>query len=400
MKVLVADKFEKSGIEGLLGLGADVLYEPDLKDEALEKAIGESDAQVLIVRSTKVTAAMVSAGRLELIVRAGAGYNTIDVQAAAAAGVNVANCPGKNSVAVAELAFGLMIACDRHIPDNVAALRKGQWNKKAFSKARGLAGRTLGLVGLGNIGQEMVARARAFKMHVAACSRWLTPDLAEEVGVTFASDVDELAAISDFVSVHVALTPQTKGMVGKGFFEALRPGSVFINTSRAEVVDQMAMEAALKEKQIMVGLDVFEGEPSGGDGEYGGSLRDNEYVYCTHHIGASTDQAQEAVAAETVRIVKGFKESGVVHNAVRPPTGARPSHLIVVRYADRDGALGRVLNALKDADADVLEMETICYGSGKGIAQRATDREPSAEILTAVKRVDGVFNASAAEMPR
>jgi D-3-phosphoglycerate dehydrogenase len=170
MKILIADKFEKSGIDGLQALGCGVVYDPDLKEAALERALRETEADVLVVRSTKVTAAMLDAGTLSLVVRAGAGYDNIDVAAASARGIYVANCPGKNSIAVAELAFGLIIALDRRIPDNVAELRAGRWNKKEFSKARGLYGRTLGLLGFGNIGQEMAKRAQAFGMNIAVWS--------------------------------------------------------------------------------------------------------------------------------------------------------------------------------------------------------------------------------------
>jgi D-3-phosphoglycerate dehydrogenase len=400
MKVLVADKFEKSGIEGLKQLGMEVISEPDLNDDALANGIKETGAEVLIVRSTKVTAPMTEAGNLGLIVRAGAGYNTIDVEAASKRGIYVSNCPGKNGIAVAELAFGLMLACDRHIPDNVSTLRQGKWNKKEFSKARGLFGRTLGLVGFGNIGQEMVKRAKAFGMHVVVCSRWMTPELAAEIGVAHASNVDSLAEVSDFVSVHVALTPATKGLIGKSFFERLRPGSVFVNTSRGEVVNQAAMEAMIKEKKIMVGLDVFEGEPSGGEGEYDGTLKDNPFVYCTHHIGASTDQAQEAVAAETVRIVKEFANSGIAPNTVNVSKGEAATHLLIVRYADKVGALTNVFDVLKEQGVGVQEMENIVLaGAQAAIAQIATSGAASPKIVDAVKGLSDVFDAHTIPIP-
>src|SRR5688572_10090702 len=136
MKVLVADTFETTGIEGLKAAGCEVISDPDLKDEALKDAIARTGAEVLVVRSTKVTAPMLDAGRLSLIVRAGAGYNTIDVAAASKRGIYVSNCPGKNAIAVAELAFALILALDRRVPDNVAELRAGKWNKKEYSKAR------------------------------------------------------------------------------------------------------------------------------------------------------------------------------------------------------------------------------------------------------------------------
>ncbi|HEY6227287.1 MAG TPA: NAD(P)-dependent oxidoreductase [Verrucomicrobiae bacterium] len=160
MKILIADKFEESGRIGLRTIGCEISFQPDLKDDALVGAIAKEQPDVLIVRGTKVTEPMLAAGPLKLVVRAGAGYNTIDVAAASRRGIYVANCPGKNSIAVAELAFALILALDRRIADNVIALRAGEWNKKEFSKARGLFGRTLGLVGLGKIGQEMIPRAR------------------------------------------------------------------------------------------------------------------------------------------------------------------------------------------------------------------------------------------------
>lgn len=322
MKVLVADKFEQSGLDGLNAIGAEVLFEPDLKDAALADRIRETGAEILIVRSTKVDRAALEAGKLKLVVRAGAGYNTIDVAAATELGILVANCPGKNALAVAELAFGLMIACDRHIPDNVSELRAGHWNKKRFAKAGGLAGRTLGLVGLGSIGRAMIPRAKAFGMNVVAYSRSASSADAQNLGIALEPSPEALAAASDFVSIHCSLTPETRGSIGASFFEAMRPGAIFINTSRAEVVDQKALEAAIQSKGVEAGLDVFEGEPSGAEGDYDGPLKDNARVYCTHHIGASTDQAQEAVAEETVRIVKEFSSTGKAPNVVNPPNRA------------------------------------------------------------------------------
>lgn len=316
MKVLVADKFEKSGLDGLAALGVDLFNEPDLKDDMLQTRLHELQPEVLIVRSTKVTAPMIEGSGLKVIIRAGAGYNTIDVAAATANGVAVSNCPGKNAAAVAELAFGLMIAADRHIPENVSDLRAGKWNKKAHGKARGLCGRTLGLIGMGNIGKEMATRAQAFGMKVAAYTNSLSGADARAMGIDRMDSLVDLARESDFISVHVSMTPERKGMLNDAFFSAMREGAVFVNTSRSEVVDQAAMERALEAKNLIAALDVFEGEPATPEGEYDGSLRHNPRVYCTHHIGASTDQAQEAVADETVRIVKVFFGSGEVPNRV------------------------------------------------------------------------------------
>src|ERR687883_345203 len=240
MRVLIADKFEQSGRDGLAAIGCEVSYQPDLKDETLVEAIREEQPDVLVVRSTKVTEAMLDAGALKLVVRAGAGYNTIDVAAASRRGIYVSNCPGKNSIAVAELAFALILALDRRIADNVIALRRGEWNKKEFSKARGLYGRTLGLIGVGQIGREMIPRAKAFGMPVVAWSRSLTREAARELGVEYKASPVEVAKSADVVSVHVALNAETRGLLDAEFFEAMREGAYFINTARAEVVDAVA----------------------------------------------------------------------------------------------------------------------------------------------------------------
>ena len=323
MKVLVADKFEQSGIDGLKAAGCEVINQPDLKDDTLTKALKETGAAVLIVRSTTVTAPMLEGGALKLVVRAGAGYNTIDVASATKNGVYVSNAPGKNAVAVAELALALMLALDRRIPDNVAEMRAGKWNKKEYSKARGLFGRTLGLLGYGNIGQEVAVRAHAFGMPVVVWSRRFASGQSDAAGgpvpLQIARTPQELAERSDVLSIHLALTADTKGMVNASVIDKLRPGSYFINTARGEVVDYAALEKAVKERNIRVALDVFANEPKDATGEFRDSIVGLPNVYGTHHIGASTDQAQEAVAAETVRIIKSYKDTGSVPNAVNQP---------------------------------------------------------------------------------
>jgi D-3-phosphoglycerate dehydrogenase len=217
MKVLVADKFEQSGIDGLKAAGCEVVYRADLKDDALSAAIRETAADVLVVRSTGVTGSMLESGSLSLIVRAGAGYNTIDVAAASRRGIYVSNCPGKNAIAVAELAFALLLSLDRRVPDNVADLRAGRWNKKEYSKARGLFGLTLGLLGYGNIGQEMARRAHAFGMPIVVWSRRFVVGKADvsaqPVPMRFAQTPQEVAERCDILSVHLALNSDTKGLV-------------------------------------------------------------------------------------------------------------------------------------------------------------------------------------------
>jgi len=382
MKVLVADKFEQSGQDGLKSLGCEVMYKPDLKDDSLVAAISETKPEVLVVRSTKVNGAMLDAGALSLVVRAGAGYNTIDVGAASKRGIYVSNCPGKNSIAVAELAFALMLALDRRISDNVVALRRGEWNKKEFSKARGLYGRTLGLIGTGRIGQEVITRAQAFGMHIVAWSRHLTIERAAELGVERKETPLDVARAADIVSVHLALKPDTRSFINAEFFAAMREGAYFINTARGEVVDETALIDAMHARGIRAGLDVYADEPTSATGEFTNNIRNETNLYGTHHIGASTDQAQEAIAAETVRIIKTFKETGRVPNVVNLAQASPATHMLVVRHRDRPGVLAHVLDAIKAANINVQEMENVVFeGAEAAIARINLDNAPPQETL-------------------
>ncbi len=382
MKVLIADKFEESGRIGLRTIGCEVSFQPDLKDEALVEAIGKDKPDVLVVRGTKVTEPMLAAGPLKLVVRAGAGYNTIDVAAASRRGIYVSNCPGKNSIAVAELAFALILALDRRVADNVIALRAGEWNKKEFSKARGLFGRTLGLIGVGKIGAEMVPRARAFGMPVVAWSRSLTNEKAEALGLERKESPLDVARVADIVSVHVALKDDTRGLINADLLKAMKDGAYFVNTARGEVVDQDALVEAIKSKGIRAGLDVFAIEPTSAVAEFTDPIAQETSVYGTHHIGASTDQAQEAIAAETVRIVKSFKETGQVPNVVNLAQRTPATHRLVVRHRDRPGVLAQVLEAIKAEQINVQEMENIIFeGAEAAVARINLDKAPSNETL-------------------
>jgi D-3-phosphoglycerate dehydrogenase len=386
MKVLVADKFEQSGRDGLEALGCEVSYQPDLKDDALANAIGSEAPDVLVVRGTKVTEPMLAAGPIKLVVRAGAGYNTIDVAAASKRGIYVSNCPGKNSIAVAELAFALILALDRRIVDNVVALRHGEWNKKEFSKARGLFGRTLGLIGLGKIGQEMIPRAQAFGMPVISWSRSLTPSRAADLGITYKDSPKAVAAEADVVSIHLALNNETRKSIDADFFNSMREGAYFINTARGEVVDQQALADAIKSRGIRAGLDVYAVEPTASAGEFKDDIVREEGLYGTHHIGASTDQAQEAIAAETVRIVQQFKETGQAPNVVNLARQTPATHRLVVRHVDRPGVLAGVLDAIKSEQINVQEMENIVFeGAAAAVARINLDNAPSEAILNRIR---------------
>jgi len=307
---------------------------------------------------------------LELIVRAGAGYDTIDVGSASKRGIFVANCPGKNAVAVAELAFGLILAIDRLIADNVSDARRGQWNKAGFSKARGLKGRTLGLIGLGSIGTEMIDRARAFGMPVVAWSRSLTDERAGNLGIRRVDSPVAVARESDIVSLHVASKPETRHLVNDEFLAAMRPGAVLINTTRGAVVDEVALLKALDQKKLFVGLDVFENEPAYKEGELLIDLAGHPRVYLTHHIGASTEQATAAIGDEAVRVVMTYADEGVVPNCVNLADHTGATHMLTVRHLDKVGVLARVLDEVKKSNWNVQEMENLVFAGEEAACAR------------------------------
>jgi D-3-phosphoglycerate dehydrogenase / 2-oxoglutarate reductase len=392
MKVLIADKFEKSGLDGLKAAGCEVIFQPDAKGDSLVAAIKDTGAPVLVVRSNKVTEPMLDAGVLSLIVRAGAGVNTIDVAGASRRGIYVSNCPGKNSVAVAELAMGLILSIDRRIPDNVAELRAGKWNKKDYSKARGLLGQTLGLIGFGHIGQEVATRARAFGMPVLVWSRRFSGDAAAsaraelEFGIKVVATAAELIAKADILSVHLALTKDTRNFVNADLLAHAKKGAYFINTARGEVVDYAALSAAIAEKGLRVGLDVFANEPAEAVAGFVDSIVAQPNVYGTHHIGASTDQAQEAIAAETVRIITTYKDTGKVPNVVNLAKLTPATHMLVVRHRDKPGVLAHVFEYLKVARLNVQETENIIFdGAEAAVARINLDGAPSPRALDAMQ---------------
>lgn len=363
MNVLIADTLEQHAVDELRAAGCNVTVDPSLHGDALRNAIVEMDCNVLLVRSTRVTKDMLDAApSMSLVVRAGAGVNTIDVAAASDRAILVANCPGKNAVAVAELTFALILALDRRVVDNVNDLRGGRWRKKTYAKARGLKGRTLGIVGLGRIGRAVAERARAFEMHVVAWSRSLTDECAAALGVTRCEDAAAVAARCDVLSIHLAATPETTRLVDADVLQRLAPGSYVINTSRAEVLDYGALAAAARDRDIRVGLDVYPNEPGAADESFTDDIvRAGGIIYGTHHIGASTDQAQTAIAREAVRIVLTFKHTQRVENCVNLRAGERAQYLLVVRHMNRPGVLAHTLNVISRASINVEEMDNTIF---------------------------------------
>ena len=387
MKILLADKISESGVDLLRREGHDVAALPKATGDALQKALQERRPEVLIVRSTRVTAEMMDTNpALELIIRAGAGYDTIDVDAASERGIFVSNCPGKNSDAVAELTMSLILALDRRVADNVRDARDGRWNKGLYSRSRGVKGATVGIVGLGHIGEQVARLAQAFGARVIAWSRSLTNEAAEELGVERKASPLEVASEADIVTLHVSGAPETRHLADRSFFAAMKRGAVFINTSRASVVDEEALSRALDEKDIVVGLDVMEGEPAQKEGPFQHPLANHPNVYITHHIGASTEQAQDAIAEEALRIVRVYGESGHVPNCVNIESHSPASHLLTVRHLDKVGVLAAVLDEVRKAGWNVQEMENLIFAGAKAACARITfDGHPSDAVVRRIE---------------
>lgn len=392
MQILIADSLAETAIDELTAIGCAVRYEPALTPDELPDAI--AGVNVLIVRSTKVGAAVFdTADELALVVRAGAGVNTIDLEAADHSGVFVANCPGKNAHAVAELTFGLIVAADRRIAGATADLVTGRWRKKHYGDASGLRGRTLGILGYGTIGKIVASYAAALGMKRLVWSRSLTPERAEEEGVLYAASPIEVARRADVVSLHLAATADTRKLVDDTFLAAMKEGAILVNTSRGEIVDQHALPHAIEEKKLRVALDVYEGEPSGGETTWEATGL-HELAAATPHIGASTAQAADAIAAEAARIVRVFKETGMPENAVNVNTASDARYTLVVRHRNRVGVLAGVLDALRQNNVNVEEMNNTIFQRGETAScSLQLAGEPDESTVTAIRAQEHVLAA-------
>lgn len=398
MRVLVADRFPERQLERIRKRGHDVRYEPDLEATSLPGAM--ADTEIIVVRSTEVTReAIENAQELGLIVRAGAGTNTIDVDTASARSVYVSNIPGKNAVAVAELTMGLILALDRRIPDNVADLREEKWRKTEFSKGRGLMGRRLGIIGLGSIGFEVATRARSFGMKVASVEKPdRSPDhraLIAELRIKVYPDLESMIPDCDIVTLHVPATEDTNGLVDRDFLSRMKDGSILINTSRAEVVVSEDLMAALDEKRMWAGLDVFADEPESGEASFDSALAQHPRVYGTHHIGASTDQAQEEIAKQVIKVIDRYCD-GEVSNVVNLAEPMSHTTVIGIRHVDQVGVLSQVFTVLRNAGINVEHMENhIFAGAQAAKAVMHIQGDFNDAVRKELTDLDGVFHVGA-----
>lgn len=403
MRLLIADKLHPRAIEELRTLPLEVVYDPELTKESLEKRL--QGIGVLVVRSTEVTASAIeNAKQLNLIVRAGASYNTIDVRAASKRGIYVANCPGKNAAAVAELVYGLILALDRRIPDAVASLRGGKWERQEYSKAEGVHGKTLGIIGLGAIGREVAQRARSFGLNVVAWSRSLTHARATELGVIQASSLEELAQKSHIVSLHLALVERTKGIVSRRILDLLPDRAIVINAARADLVDNEALLEAAEKRGFRVGLDVYTEEPRGSRSFASPDLfrgyPSGGLVYGTPHIAAATDQAQLAIATETVRIIRSFLLEANVPNVINVSSSSASRFHLVIRMMDKVGTFANVLAVLKRHGINVEEVSnTVFEGGVAACAKLRLLSRPTEACLAEIKAFHEVLHLDLVTLP-
>lgn len=397
MRVLFADGVDPSTLEALAERGHDCEADPALSGDELPARI--EGVEALVVRSTRVTAATIDAARdLELIVRAGAGTNTIDVDAASRVGIYVTNVPGRNAIAVAELTIGLLLAIDRRIADNVADLRAGTWDKAAYAKAEGLYGKRLGIVGLGGIGLAVAERARAFGLQVVGIHKERTAEVEERIkalGIELVGSLEELVSGCDIVSVHVPAAPETEGLFDARVLGRMREGAILLNTSRGDVVDGSALLDAIEERGLRVGLDVYPDEPASGTAEWSSKLAQHPNVVGTHHIGASTEQAQRAVADGVVEIIEAFVR-GEVLNCVNLAPRSLGTHSLHIRHYDRVGVLAAVFDILRRRELNVEQMQNrVFQGGNAAVATIDVVGDVGSDLVAALEGLPDVIHVSA-----
>ena len=401
MRVLLADPCHRSAVSKLGAAGFECIEKPQVEAGELGPLLAGGEFDVLVVRSTLVTAEAIAASRsLSLIVRAGAGFNNIDVAAASARGIYVCNTPGRNAVAVAELTMGLMVALDRYVVDAAADLRQGIWDKPRYGAARGLKSRSLGIFGLGRIGMAVAERAAGFGMRLHSVRRpGRDPQVhrrIEELNFTLHDDLVEMAAVCDVLTLHLAGTEQ---VVDAAVLAAMPAGAILLNTARAGLVDTEALLDAMDAKGIRAGLDVFEEEPGGTTSDFASRLVRHPNVVATPHIGASTEQAQEAVASAIVKVVKAYA-SGRVVNCVNLETERVGSHVIVVRHEDRVGVLASVLAVLRRHEVNVAGMENrIFRDSTAAVATMDLSGIMSAEVGDEILDLPHVYHVEVRPVP-
>ncbi len=352
MKVLVADKISPKGVAFLRQQpGLEVIEAYGSSPEKVLELV--KDVHAIAVRSeTKITAAVFAAAPLLKVVgRAGVGVDNVDVDAATERGVVVMNTPSGNTIATAELTFTHMLCGARPVPQAAASMKAGQWDRKSFSGIE-LFRKTLGVVGLGRIGGEVAKRAQAFGMRVLAYDPYLAPAKAKAIQVEGVT-LDELLKQSDYITVHMPLTDDTKYMIDEAAFEKCKKGLRIFNCARGGIIKEAALIAALKSGKVAAaGLDVYEDEPLAVDSE----LRKLPNVTLTPHLGASTAEAQESVGIEIAEQIADVLNGGVIRNAVNVPSIDAAALKVVGPYLDLGAKLGTLVQQIAPAQIATLRI--------------------------------------------
>ena len=404
MKIVLAEKVSPATLAILKEEpGWDVVTADQIPAGGLPAALADADA--LVVRSAvQADAALLAAApKLRLIGRAGVGVDNIDAVEATKRGIVVMNTPGANAVAVAELTLGLMIAMTRSIPRANAGMHVGKWDKKTLQGTE-LRGKTLGIVGCGRIGLEVARRAKAFGMNLIGYDPFIAPMIARENSITLVP-IDEIFAESDFLSLHVGLTPQTEGLINKHSIAIMKKGVRILNCARGELIVDEALVEALKSGHVAgAALDVFRSEP----------LKDSPYfelenVLLSPHIAGSTDEAQEAIGIQLANQVRDYLKLGVVQNAVNVPSLSEEEYSEVAPYVEMASRLGLLLGHAAGSSsgngqnkAELGSVESISLTYNGRLAQLKTDMIRNAAIAGVLHGADAVnrINAAAAAQER
>ena len=372
-RVLVRESISEAGVD-LLRSRFDVDVDPD---GALEEIIGGYEA-IVIRSATKLTADVIDrAARLKVIGRAGVGVDNVDVEAATRRGIIVANAPESTVVSAAEHTIGLLVALARNIPQAHAALKQGRWERSTYGGIE-LAGKTLGVLGFGRIGQQVARRALGLGMRVVAYDPYVAAERFRELGAERAETPEGVYAAADFVTLHLPLTAETRGSVGAAAFEVMRPGVRIVNAARGELLDEEALLAALSSGRVAgAALDVFSSEP------YSGPLLELDSVVVTPHLAASTGEAQDRAGLIVAEQVAAALDGGLVTNAVNIPAIGTEELEMLGPYVPLAARLGRI--AMELADGVVEEIAITVYG---GLADYDT------RLLT-VAALNGAFQGRA-----
>ncbi len=348
MNIVVADDLPASALDVLRAEGWNVDARSGRAPEQLAADLADADA--LVVRSaTKVTSAVLNAApKLRVVARAGTGVDNVDVQAASARGIVVMNAPGANSISVAELALGMILSLARHLPGADAAMKEGRWEKKKFLGEE-IREKTLGLAGLGRIGQEVARRASAFGMRLIAHDPFISEQVAEDLGVELVT-LDELFARADYVSLHMPSNQHTRNMVNAERLARSKKGIRIVNTARGDLIDEQALADAIESGQVGgAALDVFQKEPPADS-----RLQKLPQVVASPHIAASTREGQELVGVETATALRDFLRDGVIRNAVNVSSVSSEEFSRIRPFLELGERLGAMLAQLNDGRANTL----------------------------------------------